>query len=97
MQLSQTAKKLTSQYMNNTLAAGDYYFMVSNCKPCVGTYYPVDETKKDYRLNNNLPAPQAQIISKSGWFVGNLITVTILARVPDYENLTEEQRDGFES
>lgn len=97
MQLTTTAKKLTSQYMDNTLAAGDYYFTIASCKPRVGTYYPVDEITKAYRRNNNLPAPQAQIISGASHFIGNLNTVAILARVPSYDQLTEEQKNELKS
>lgn len=95
MEITPTAKALTSRYMDGTLAAGNYYFCVSDCKPRVGTYYPVDDLQTAARMERNLPAPQAQIISGEAHFIGKLQTITILARVPDYENLTKEQQDDI--
>lgn len=97
MLLTPTAKKLTSQYMDGTLAPGDYYFSVADCQPRIGSYCPPSTAQKQDRINKQLPPPKARIYSGAGLLVGALNTVTILARVPNYDELTKEQKNGLES
>lgn len=93
MLLTPTAKKLTSEYTDNTLKDGNYYVSISNGKPQVATYRQPSAAERAYRSNNNLPQPQPKLICEGVLMLGALKTVTILARVPDYQDLTEEQKD----
>lgn len=93
MLMTPTAKTLTAEYTDNTLKDGNYYVSISNGKPQVATYRQPTAAERAHRSNNNLSQPQAKLICEGVLMLGALKTVTILARVPDYQDLTEEQKD----
>ena len=95
--LTLTAKKLTSEYLDGTLKDDNYYIAIANGKPKVATYRQPTIAERVNRQQNNLPSPQPCLHCEGTLMIGALKTVTILARVPDYENLTEEQKNGLES
>lgn len=90
MLLNPTAKMLTSEYQDGTLKEDNYYITIASGAPKVATYRRPTAAECAYRVNNSLPPPQPKLICEGILMLGTLKTVTILARVPDYENLTEE-------
>ena len=97
MQLTKTARKLTQQYMAQTLSKGNYYILIGSSKPQVATYCPPTNALKQYRAERKLPPPQPQLHCNGGLLLGTLNTVSILARVPDYEKIAKGDDNAFES
>lgn len=91
MERTLMSKKLTSEYLDDTLADGNYYISVAGTAPQVATFKHPSIAEKTYRANNSLPKPQSKLFCEGIVMIGALKTVAILARVPDYEDLTEEQ------
>ena len=85
------SKKLTSEYLDDSLPDGNYYISIAGTSPQVATFKHPSLAEITYRTNSKLPQPQSKLFCEGVVMIGALKTVAILARVPDYEDLTEEQ------
>lgn len=97
MLLNPTAKMLTSEYQDGTLKEDNYYIIIASGAPKVATYRKPTAAERAYRSANNLPAPQPHFYCEGVLMQGTLKTVAILARVPSYDQLTEEQKNELKS
>ena len=97
MQLTTTAKMLTSEYQDGTLKEDNYYITIASGAPKVATYHKPTAAERAYRSANNLPAPQPHFHCEGVLMQGALKTIAVLARVPSYDQLTEEQKNELKS